>query len=68
MAWKLMESNGDRSKDKYQAEYMIDSANDINSPPAENSKLDAGSIAYTADLLNIYQKSAGGQWVKVGGN
>ena len=68
MAWKLLESNGDWGKGKHRAIYLIGTAADINSPPAENSQLDAGSFAYTADLTNMYQKDASGQWVKVGGN
>lgn len=67
MAWKVIESEGSWTDEPHKATYMLDSAADINSPPAENSKLSAGSIAYTADLVNIYQKNSSGTWVKVGG-
>lgn len=66
MGWKKIESDGDWTEQKHRATYMLGSAADINSPPEENSQLDAGSIAYTADLANIWQKNASGQWVKVG--
>jgi len=68
MAWKLIESDGDRTDKVFKGEYMLGSAADINSPPTENSRLEAGSLAYTADLTNIWQKNASGQWVKVGGS
>ncbi len=68
MAWTRIESDGDWTKGKHKAEYMLETAADIGSPPAENSLLEAGSIAYTADLTNIWQKNASGQWVKVGGS
>lgn len=68
MAWKLIDSDGKRNDEVFRGEYMLGSAADINSPPAENSKLEAGSIAYTADLANMWQKNASGQWVKVGGS
>lgn len=67
MAWKLIDSDGKRNDEVFRGEYMLGSAADIDSPPAENSKLEAGSIAYTADLTNMWQKNASGQWVKVGG-
>lgn len=66
MAWKVIESDGSWTGEKHKATYMLDNATDINSPPAENSQLEAGSIAYTADLANIWQKNPSGQWVKVG--
>lgn len=68
MAWKLIDSDGNWTKNKHRAVYMISSAADIESPPEEDSQLDAGSIAYTADLTSIYQKDAADQWVKVGGS
>lgn len=68
MAWKLIDSDGKRNDEVFRGEYMLGSAADIDSPPAENSKLEAGSIAYTADLANMWQKNASGQWVKVGGS
>lgn len=68
MAWKLIDSDGKRNDEVFRGEYMLGSAADIGSPPAENSKLEAGSIAYTADLANMWQKNASGQWVKVGGS
>ena len=66
MAWHVIESDGSWTGEKHKAAYMLDSASDINSPPAENSQLAAGSFAYTADLGNLWQKDATGTWVKVG--
>ena len=68
MAWTKIESEGDWTNGKHRAEYMIGTSADINSPPEENNKLLPGSIAYTADLTNMWQKNASGQWVKVGGS
>jgi len=66
MAWTKIDSDGDWTEHKHKATFMLDSVLDIVSPPSENSQLDAGSIAYTADMANIWQKNASGQWVKVG--
>jgi len=67
MAWKLIETEGDWTDRAHRATYMVDSAADIPSPPDENSLLSAGSVAYTADLTQMWQKDGNGQWVKVGG-
>lgn len=67
MAWHQIESDGNWTHKRHKASYMLDSAGDINNPPDENDQLAEGSVAYTADMLNIYQKNASGQWVKVGG-
>ena len=66
MAWTKIDSDGDWTEQKHKATFILDSVLDIVSPPSENSQLDAGSIAYTADMANIWQKNASGQWVKVG--
>ncbi len=67
MAWKLLESEEGWEGRRHRATYMVDGPADIPSPPAENSKLAEGSIAYTADLTQMWQKDGNGQWVKVGG-
>ena len=67
MAWTRIETEGDWRKEKCRASYLLGSSADINSPPEENSQLAPGSVAYTADLTNMWQKNASGQWVKVGG-
>lgn len=67
MAWVKIESEGDWTDGKHRASFLLGSAADIYSPPAENDKLAPGSIAYTADLTSMWQKNDGGQWVKVGG-
>ena len=66
MAWTLIESDGDWTENMHTASYMVDNETDIASPPKENEMLRAGSIAYTANLKNIWQKNANGTWVKVG--
>ena len=67
MAWRLLDSDGDWTKEMHRATYMVDSATDIATPPEENSKLEFGSIAYTADFTGMWQKDGSGNWVKVGG-
>lgn len=67
MAWKLIETEGDWTDRTHRATYMVDSEADIPNPPANNAKLGAGSVAYTADMTKMWQKDGNGQWVKVGG-
>ncbi len=69
MAWNLV--GADNSWDgngagKTRCTYLLDAAADIESLPDENSKLSPGSIAYTADMRDIWQKNGQGEWVKVG--
>lgn len=66
MAWRVIESDGSWAGENHKAAYMLDNAGDIGTPPPENSQLLPGSIAYTADLKNIWQKDNNGQWIKVG--
>jgi len=47
--------------------FIIDSASDIDSPPASYDDCAAGSMAYTPDMLNIFQKGNDGEWHRVGG-
>ena len=67
MAWTIQESDGDWTKEKHRATYLLDSASDIVTPPEEDAQLAAGSIAYTADFSGMWQKNSSGTWVKVGG-
>lgn len=67
MGWHILESDGDWTGNTHRATYLLDAAGDIGTPPAENTQLAPGSIAYTADMANMWQKDGNGSWVKVGG-
>ena len=67
MGWKIIDRDGDWTTPNYRGIFLLDSKTDISSPPADNAKIAHGSIAYTADLMDIYQKANNGTWTRVGG-
>lgn len=47
-------------------EYLIDSADDIETPPDDSYA--PGSIAHTPGLTKMYESAADGTWVQIGGS
>ena len=64
MAWTKVEDDPHLD---HKESFILDDASDINAPPASYGECAAGSVAYTPDLLNIYQKGNDGNWHKIGG-
>jgi len=69
MAWTLIKMGGDGELFGHaHREYMIDSEDDMQSPPEQSEIAAPGSIAATADLTILYRKDTSGNWQKVGGD
>ena len=63
MAWTLIDGNNNIAKDADPMTFMVGSADDLASGPEYD--VPVGSIAYTADLANIWQMNQSGNWVAV---
>lgn len=67
MSWIIQERDGAwKAGPPVRRNYLISSAADISNPPADNQYIAPGSVAYTADLQDMYIKSPEGVWTKVG--
>ena len=66
MAWHLMKKGDQFAENSNIMEFMIDSAEDIESPPDTSYSYAPGSIAYTAGFGKMYQSDASGSWVEMG--
>ena len=64
MAWHLV-TQGDDQNSNYM-EFQIDSATDIETPPANYSYV-LGSIAHTPGYARMWEADASGNWVEIGG-
>ena len=66
MAWTLLEIGNEHNQYSNYKEFMIDSADDIESPPSESYA--PGSIAYTAGYGKMYMADNSGEWHEIGGD
>ena len=64
MAFSVLKSTSGTQESANKVEILIDAANDLNTLPTEYAP---GSIAYTADLSQMYMKSLDGTWTRIGG-
>lgn len=69
MSWTLIRMGGDGEAFGHaHREYMIDSEDDIQSPPAYTEIAAPGSIATTVNLSARYRKDVSGEWQKIVGS
>lgn len=67
MAWTLIKLGGDgENYGEGHKEFMLDAAGDIATEPTNAGVIAPGSIAYTADMNNVYQKKSDGTWAEIG--
>lgn len=63
--WHLLKCGEAYSNLGNHMEYLIDSAEDIETPP--NDSYAPGSIAHTPGYAKLWESAADGTWVEVGG-
>lgn len=62
MAWVLIRTGEPNTVFSNHREWQLDSASDIQTPPAEAVSAAPGSKAWTADFSHIYNKANDGTW------
>lgn len=65
MAWHLIKQGS--SQNSNYMEFLIDSVDDIDTPPAEYSYAPS-SLAHTPGYAHMYESDASGEWVEIGGD
>ncbi len=64
MAFQIVKSNHGVPEAQEKCDVLIDSASDLTDLPED---LSPGSIAYTANMANMYMKAIDGTWTQIGG-
>lgn len=65
MSWVLIKCGEDHSNFSQHGEWQLDSAQDIESPPAEAQNAAPGSLAWLGDFSKIWNKQNDGTWAEV---
>ena len=66
MAWHILKKGQEYGNYGNYMEYLIDSENDIQSPPSDGYA--PGSFAHTAGFTHMYEAASDGTWTEIGGD
>ena len=64
MAWNCLKENQGMGEENRRMLYMLDSSEDISSPPESDSASAMGSVAILADMSAFWVKDSAGTWTE----
>jgi len=66
MAWHLLKQGEPNGWNSNYMEFLIDSEDDIETPPTDQYSYAPSSIAHTPGYKHVYESDASGSWVEIG--